>query len=451
MKGRLSLAVAASALLIGAPAAFAFHSGGVAECEGCHSMHNSKEGAAMFAAKPQFQSGPYLLQGSDASSACLNCHGAANDTAPSSYHIYDNDPGYGLNDGIVPANLTPGGDFAWLKKSFRWQVRNNTWEESQGERHGHNIIAADYGFVQDSKLATAPGGTYPASQLACSSCHDPHGKYRRDSAGAISTTGLPIANSGSYSTSNNPTATLAVGVYRILGGTGYKPKSVSDASLAFANQVPAAVAPSSYNRTEATTQTRVAYGAGMSEWCANCHGTIHTNSMQPGQSGQANLTHPASNTAKLTSDILANYNSYVKSGDLTGVVGTAYNSLVPFEMGTTDYAAMKAAVTTTSGADANSNVNCLSCHRAHASAFDAMTRYDAAGIEFMTIQDAGGVTQYGTPDRTGPYPTDPILAAGAKASKGLTVAEYTAAMQGRAATKFAPYQRSLCNKCHAKD
>ena len=36
---------------------FAFHSGGVAECTGCHEMHNAK--------------GINLLQGSDNSSTCL--------------------------------------------------------------------------------------------------------------------------------------------------------------------------------------------------------------------------------------------------------------------------------------------------------------------------------------------------------------------------------------------
>ena len=42
--------------------AFAFHSGGVAECGGCHSMHSPDP------------DGFYLLLGEDQSSVCLNCH-----------------------------------------------------------------------------------------------------------------------------------------------------------------------------------------------------------------------------------------------------------------------------------------------------------------------------------------------------------------------------------------
>jgi hypothetical protein len=434
------VAVATATALLTAGTAFAFHSGGVAECEGCHTMHNSVDGAAATAAFPRYQAGPFLLKASDQSSTCLNCHGASNDTAPNGYHIYDNDT-YGLNDGKAPANITPGGDFAWVKKSYSWSPRSGTTETSEADRHGHNIVAADYGFNADATLTTAPGGSYPAASLACSSCHDPHGKYRRDDTGAISSTGKPIIGSGSYSTSVDPTTWGAVGVYRILGGVDYSPKSMGGAN-AFVNNPPAAVAPSSYNRTEATTQTRVAYGSGMSEWCQNCHTSIHRDSYTSGTSG---LSHPAGNNAKLTAAIIANYNSYVKSGDLTGTAASAYNSLVPFEEGTATYATLKSHALNTDlalgGADTNSNVACISCHRVHASGFDSMTRFDAGGIEYMTLADATGAAKYG----------DPAVATEAKVAMGRTAAEYQAAVGGRSATKFAPYQRSLCNKCHAKD
>src|SRR6185369_8916494 len=98
-----------------------------------------------------------------------------------------------------------------------------TWD---GDRQGHNVIAVDFGYSKDKIQAAAPGGTYNAANLACSSCHDPHGRYRRDTTGAQATTGLPIFGSGSY---GNGTATQggpaypaaglsAAGVYRILGG-----------------------------------------------------------------------------------------------------------------------------------------------------------------------------------------------------------------------------------------
>ena len=84
----------------------------------------------------------------------------------------------------------------------------------------------DFGYTADKILTVAPGGAYPREKLACSSCHDPHGRYRRFADGSFATTGLPIVGSGSYNSSAAPTANVyAVGAYRILGGQGYPPKS----------------------------------------------------------------------------------------------------------------------------------------------------------------------------------------------------------------------------------
>jgi hypothetical protein len=117
MKLRKSLFVVAAVLMVFgmSGAAFAFHGGGVAECEGCHTMHNSLNGDVMtrqtttgFTQNSLVvgEAGPYLLQGTDQSSTCLNCH-AQPDTAPKSYHI--------LTLGQpMPTQRTPGGDFAWL-------------------------------------------------------------------------------------------------------------------------------------------------------------------------------------------------------------------------------------------------------------------------------------------------------------------------------------------------
>ncbi len=434
-KGMSVVLAAASALLISVPA-FAFHSGGVAECEGCHTMHNSEGGVAMKASTPQYQPGPYLLQGNDQSSACLNCHNSP-DTAPSSYHISTD--ASKLGPGLAPVEATPGGDFAWLKKSYAFSIRGAATTED-GDRHGHNIIASDYGYTQDKTLTAAPGGTYPASSLACSSCHDPHGKYRRFADGTQATTGLPIFGSGSYGTSASPIAGVsAVGVYRILGGVGYQPKSLAG-SFAFANGAPDAVAPSTYNRLETTAQTHVAYGKGMSEYCANCHTAMLDNSYTSGMKG---LVHPAGNGAKLTAAIAGNYNAYVTSGIMTNTdPKKAYSSLVPFELGTADYTVLKPLAINTDtldqSASTSANVSCLSCHRAHASGFESMTRY-YLGNEFMTVADASNAAAYDSSTTEG------------KINHGKTVAETTAAYYGRAASAFGPNARDLCNKCHAKD
>src|SRR5512135_805504 len=178
---KIAIVLAAALLVLGlASDVFAFHSGGVAECEGCHSMHNSFEGSANVTGRTFAQgTGIYLLKANDQSGACLNCHQSA-DTAPTGYHI--STAGVVAYDSTTPVEATPGGDFAWLKKTMTGSIRKTatTWE---GDRHGHNIIAADFGYTADKVLTQAPGGTYPAASLACSSCHDPHGRYRRFASG----------------------------------------------------------------------------------------------------------------------------------------------------------------------------------------------------------------------------------------------------------------------------
>ncbi len=431
--------VAAMAIMFGlSTTSFAFHSGGVAECEGCHSMHNSFEGSTNVTNRTFAQgTGMYLLKANDQASTCLNCHNAA-DTAPSSYHISTN--GITAYDSTVPVEMTPGGDFAWLKKTMTFVVRGNT-TTVDGERHGHNIVGVDYGYVADGTLTQAPGGTYPAGNLACSSCHDPHGRYRRFADNSYATTGLPIFNSGSYNNSANPVASVAaVGAYRILGGSGYQPKSLTG-SYAFTADPMDVVVASTYNRSEQTDQTGIFYGHNVSEWCANCH----TGMLQSGYtSGMAGLRHPAGNASKLTAAIVTNYNAYVTSGIMTNTnTAKAFSTLAPFATDTQDRTVMKPAATTgTAGnslhaaATTGDNVVCLSCHRAHATGFESMLRFNYAGGEFMTSADSANNAIYDTTNGAG---------------TGLSQTQQQNAYYGRPATAFGPKARVYCNKCHAKD
>lgn len=416
------LALAAVALAIGLGTnAYAFHTGGVAECSGCHSMHSPYPG------------GNSLLVGADQSSACLSCHQHAGDTGPSSYHISTADGD--MPTGTAPLQRGPGGDFGWLKKTYTWAGRGTPppTETEEGASHGHNIIAAassveSYGYTVDPHNATAPGGTFPAASLGCQSCHDPHGKARRNLDGSITMTGLPIANSGSYNNSLDPTAARSVGAYRILAGPGYTQDGVTFPGA------PDAVVSSTYNATEATNQVKVAYGratgnghATWSQWCGTCHPDMHYDNA-------ANYVHPTDEPMGTT--IFNNYNAYKKSGDMTGVQASSFTSLVPFVYNTADYAVLKtktgAPAPTFAGPDSGSDrVDCLSCHRAHASGWEWALRWNPE-YELLT-------------DNTGAYFN------GSFGGRGRSQAEVQASYYDRPSTVFAVTQRSLCNKCHAKD
>jgi predicted CXXCH cytochrome family protein len=390
----------------------AFHSGGVGECMGCHSMHSANASAS------------FLLKNADQSSTCLSCHQDSASTTPNAYRIATAEAS--MPTGVAPIQRTPGGDFGWLKKNYNYTVDGAAIAEN-GATHGHNIVAADFAFVQDPTNTTAPGGNFPAQQLACTSCHDPHGRYRRQADGTVVTTGAPIIGSGSYSSSPVPPSGQAVGAYRLLAGNGYTQGGVTFAG------VPTALAPDTYNRAETSTQTRVAYGHAtgsgsvtMAQWCSTCHTQM--------------LTHGHPTDASLGSTIANNYASYIKTGDLTGTFSNSYLSLVPFEENTADLTLLathaKSDDSFLNGPSSSDMVSCMTCHRAHATCWEDMLRWNGKG-EFLTYNSVWpGI------DLT---PTVPQYA------RGRTSAETQAAYYDRPATVFATFQRALCNKCHVQD
>lgn len=406
------------ALMAGSIPAEAFHDGGVAPCDGCHTMHNSQ---GIYAGSP----GKYLLQGSDGSSTCLICHSSS---TANNYAVATYPP---PAPGTPPAQLTPGGDFAYIQKSYSWITSKGVQQTSPGDRHGHNITAADYSYFQDATYNTSPGGYYPSVNLSCTSCHDPHGRFRITSGGMVGpgqgSWMPPITSSGSYGA--QPTSTTAVGVYRLLGGKNYQPASLQG-NYSFVNDAFFAVSPSNYNRSESATDTRVAYGQGVTEWCENCHGSYHM---------AGSLSRFSHDSDMIFGPTYANnYNTYVMTGDLSGTQATAYTSLVPFQTGnSTDLTTLSNIVGSMAGPDSGDVVNCLSCHRAHASAWDGATRWFFNYTSVLITVN-------------GAYPGSNAAGQGAygEYATGKTQAEYQQAMYGRPASKFAANQKTLCDKCH---
>ncbi|HEY6004577.1 MAG TPA: cytochrome C [Anaeromyxobacter sp.] len=469
MKGTKIAVAAVFALMSGR--VYAFHSGGVAECEGCHTMHNSSaESVEPFA--PQMtlnnlavgQTNPFLLQGQDQSSTCLRCH---SNKPPGSYHILSADQANKLN-ALDPTqlNYTPGGDFAWTLNKWSYTGYEGPADQA-GERAGHNVKALDFSMNLDARQAPPGSGTngadigWDGTNFACTSCHDPHGRYRYTSstAGTFVTSGPAITGSGSYADSRGGainyaskiTATATVGAYRILGGQGYVPKSGNGPSAGFLNSPPIALAPSTYNISESPSgtlgrwaaQVQVAYGQGMSEWCSNCHPKMHSNTIE-GATVTGLTKHPAGNSAKFNSAMQANYNGYISSGNFNGTLTDQYDALVPFEQGSSDLDAIKTGANKPGYnnayvpvvANASSNVMCLSCHRAHASAFNFSTRW-YNDQEFVTT--------------TGSTYTGWALAKGPNTSGAMNATVTQAGYYQRPYSIYGGYQRSLCNKCHGKD
>ena len=221
------------------------------------------------------------------------------------------------------------------------------------------------GYISASSPTVPGGGTgITVDKLSCNSCHDNHGKLRRLSTGAFATTGAPIINSGSYTNSVDPIAGQAVGSYRLLRGTG---SSAGDGGKTFGTIFNAVVA-ATYNRAEGTNgPTTQSFGTGTSDWCATCHPDMLS-------ATSSKHTHPTNQG--LSAADAAVYNSYMGSG-LTGASG--FSSLVPFPMTMRPTMPRSERLPTPAlrrQASTTGRVMCLSCHRAHATGWNFMTRWN---------------------------------------------------------------------------
>jgi hypothetical protein len=269
-------------------------------------MHESADGQSVVGV------GESLLRGASASDLCLSCH------ADGARGVMGDDP-------LAPPAELGAGNFVFLyEDNLNDSARINP-APIPGHHAGHSIVAPGYGLFADPDYTVAPGGTYPAQRLGCTSCHDPHGN----------------------------------GHFRMLYGAD----PIQGGLATFLYEAPAAEGlPIGIPGTSEGIGLHTAYHSGMSWWCANCHGEYHDHD------GTSAFDH--SFNAQLGGDERTRYETY--DGEASpngGSAATAYLPEVSFE----DPAAT---IDSTAGPSAAARVTCLTCHRAHASSSPRATRWD---------------------------------------------------------------------------
>ncbi len=136
-----------------------------------------------------------------------------------------------------------------------------------------------------------------------------------------------------------------------------------------------------------TNADHTIYKSGMSEWCANCHTNFHSDNT-------TNFVHPTGED--LGSTVAAAYNAYISTDQIVGGdPATSYWGLVPFEDVQVDLDVADP-LNDTAGPDGQDQVMCLSCHRAHASPFQDIARWDMAQtfiVESHPMVGDGNATQ----------------------------------------------------------
>jgi hypothetical protein len=304
---------------------------------------------------------------------------------------------------------TPGGNQFLLKESNSTDTCTRCHNTSRGNTWGSGVLTPGnvYGggqfvFLLEDNLNDGRSGHEPARWIPGHQAgHNVISIDKGTVADPVNTSGP----GGSYLSGNLHCTSChdphgQGGHFRLLYGAPYDSFAMG---YAFPYTTPAPEAEGiSISGAAESSAGHTAFKGGMSEWCGNCHGDFHNTSYP------TTLKHPSG--ATLGAEIAANYNMYNGSGSYDGVAESAYLALVPFE---------DAAATTTStqGPTGTSKVVCVSCHRAHASSAPNSGRWDFNVTEWVEEGVESGA--YAIPN---PY----------------------AATSGSA-------QRSLCNKCHAKD
>ena len=261
-----TLALAFVLVFVAAPA-LAFHDGGVAHCNGCHTMHNSQDGALVDPDSPN--GNPYLLIDATATDVCLSCH------ATRLGAVWGDDP-------LAPPPELGGGNFVFLQEDNLNDGHAGATNPIPGDAAGHNVIAPSKGVGADATLTTSPGGAYPSNVLSCTSCHDPHGNQD----------------------------------FRLLYGVG----TVTAGNFPFAFPAPDATGLALFGAPESNSN-HTAYRSGMSAWCGNCHGDFHNNG--------AKLIHPSGRAIGSLANTYNLYNG--TDDLTGGTQATAYLAAVPFE------------------------------------------------------------------------------------------------------------------------
>ncbi|MCP4250272.1 MAG: hypothetical protein GY778_24780, partial [bacterium] len=263
-------------LLGAAQPVFGFHRGGVGTCKTCHVMHDSRDGLIV-AVSPSGE--PGLLIEETPSDVCLRCHAHADGAV------------FGINR-LMPAVERGGGNFIFLLETNLNDAPDGATRVIPGATAGHNLVAPGHGLAADTRHILSPGGAFPAREMGCPSCHDPHG------------------NSG----------------FRHLRGAG----PVQGGLAVFSHPAPDAEGIALDGAGESNSH-HTAYRHGISDWCGNCHGRYHDDFATPMVPGGGDpLEHPSDES--LDSEIRDHYNGYNGDDDpLGGSVATAYLAAVPSE------------------------------------------------------------------------------------------------------------------------
>lgn len=316
-------------------------------CSNCHTMHNSQGGAEMATFGGETGENEALVRGS-----CLGCHGQAPGGTGDTAHLINDIPQV-LHKGTT--NLA-GGNFTYIATDGTPPTTGSTTTA------GHNVR---YTAITDETVLTTPPGdehgtAVTNTNFTCAGENGCHG----DRAITGDFESISGAHHGGVGGLCDDPTTVAKSYRFLLGVKGHENMDdtykYQNHNTQYHNEYFGIVA-----ATEAGSATEPGNNT-ISGLCAECHGNFHGVASDIGDDITAPFTrHP-------TDIVLPNKTEYSAY--------TAYSVEAPVartDITTVNTAGVNNVVNTAGGKDV---VMCLSCHGAHATAYEDILRWNYAGM-----------------------------------------------------------------------
>jgi hypothetical protein len=368
-----------------------YHSYENLPCGDCHSLHGSGNSSAGQAP---------LLHKNNIADLCLSCHMKGNETPTTADLPSVKDSGWLAPivmtlDGVDPSGIAmPSGDFYWA---------NN--DPKKGHNPAYTKGAATSQLMKADAIlgSNPPGGSLNEGGWSCNSCHGIHDRFGADVSawrqvlrkingvcvtGDVSGYGVETTNGDCIQNQNyEPVKSNSRGD---LQGVGYitarKDGNPLESADLFADE---------------SDTNKNTYRGGFSSLCSACHGNFHGGNSETRnasnnntRSGGSWIRHPANIKMNETR---SNYGISTYTAVITNKQGTnpnpvGYDWKYPLVQPDNNFMVKSkaASVNDLSTAIGDSRIMCLTCHKAHATKYDNMTRWDTGTHSFI----ANGATDF---------------------------------------------------------
>jgi cytochrome c553 len=391
-------------------------------CTDCHTMHGSENGANINAGAGTGQwtgTGGFreLLYKGDWTDMCLSCHKQGYNTSatadlPSVVNSGWTAPIVMTLDGVDPANVSmPAGDFFYSNADPK-KGHNPAYTKGSMATATSKLMAAD--TVLGS---TPPGGSITDAEWSCHSCHGMHSRFSgsytawrqiKRKVNNLVTTG-DVSGFGVETTAGGETQNALYEPIKsnsrgdIVGGvnnTNYVNLRKDLQALQGADLL------ADYSDTNKNV-----YQGGFSSFCSACHGAFHGTLTTEGGTDNAQTAGvwskhptnlemgPVTGTRKYG---ITTYKAAVQNAQNTNPNPAGYDFRYPLVKADADFTvkSLVSSMTDSSTLANGDRLMCLTCHKAHASQYENMTRWDTNAHSFI----ANGATDFEGQVSTGDNP-----------------------------------------------